>query len=119
MGVCVCMCSSEPPMDRDDVPSGEWLCRKCNPPDVSEKRVDRFFSRQFSLSVLIAKVRGNGSCRGTPFDELIRKASNENPVAFSLPFQYRSNTVVPGKREREREKEKLFNLFATSPHLLL
>eukprot|EP00118_Oscarella_pearsei_P003765 m.15666 g.15666 ORF g.15666 m.15666 type:complete len:366 (+) comp26492_c0_seq3:151-1248(+) len=69
----------EPPLDPDNLPSGEWLCRKCDPPssDVTAK----------------------------PYGQLIKMACQENPVTFTLPFQYKCNTLVPGVRKRKNNED--------------
>ena len=63
---------SDPPVDACNIPSGEWLCRRCQAGQVDE---------------------------GVPllFKPVVEQACVANPLIFDIPFAYQRNEVLPGK----------------------
>ena len=59
-------------MEAGSLPSGEWLCRKCNPPELPQEL------RQVNK----------------PFQSLLERDVRENPVSFSLPSYLLSNSPL-------------------------
>ena len=73
--------SSDPPLDEEDVPQGEWLCRKCEIGD------EEMYISEDSES---EDVESNPKAFQKPFSLLIRAAQTLNPKQFQLP-----NDMVP------------------------
>ncbi|XP_065178801.1 PHD finger protein 12-like [Sycon ciliatum] len=71
----------EPPVDPDNIPSGDWLCTKCRPGLTP------------SLNVI------------APFDALVKQCLRRNPTSFSLPPEYSFNTCLPGGRKKKKAGE--------------
>ena len=65
---CLVVCS-DPPIEPGSLPTGEWLCRRCNPPRLSS-----------DLHVV------------KPFRMLVEREMRENPASFSLPPHLVSNS---------------------------
>lgn len=62
---------SDPPVDACNIPSGEWLCRRCRAGLVDE---------------------------GVPplFRPIVEQACVANPLIFDIPFEFQRNEVLPG-----------------------
>ena len=62
---------SDPPVDACNIPSGEWLCRRCRAGLVDE---------------------------GVPllFRPIVEQACVANPLIFDIPYEYQRNEVLPG-----------------------
>ena len=62
---------SDPPVDACNIPSGEWLCRRCRAGLVDE---------------------------GVPllFRPVVEQACIANPLIFDIPFEFQRNEVLPG-----------------------
>ncbi|XP_062513229.1 PHD finger protein 12-like isoform X2 [Corticium candelabrum] len=76
----------DPPIEPGSLPTGEWLCRRCNPPRLSS-----------DLHVV------------KPFRMLVEREMRENPASFSLPPHLVSNSHLalgPRKRRKSGEESK-------------
>ena len=64
------VCLSDPPLDPKNLPSGDWLCRKCRAGSVGE---------------------------GVPplFKPLIKKATEANPLIFDIPLSLQRRDILP------------------------
>eukprot|EP00731_Ephydatia_muelleri_P023083 Em0015g666a len=61
----------DPPVDPKNLPSGDWLCRRCHPLPVPSRPPH-------------------------PFGPLLEQASMANPLEFSLPIEMQKYDVFPG-----------------------
>ena len=62
---------SDPPMDPKNIPSGEWVCRRCGAGEVGEE-----------VPAL--------------FKSLLEQAYAANPLTFDIPTEMKSNDMLPG-----------------------
>lgn len=66
---------SDPPMEPKDIPSGEWLCRRCGAESVGEEVPPLF-------------------------RPLVEQAYSANPLIFDIPTEMQRNDMLPGEYER-------------------
>ena len=64
--------TSDPPMDPKNIPSGEWLCRRCMSLEVGEEVPSLF-------------------------RPLLEQAYAANPLIFSIPPELQKNDLLPGE----------------------
>ncbi|CAG2163130.1 unnamed protein product [Oppiella nova] len=76
----------DPPLDEEDVPPGEWLCRKCK--QLVKQEVDE--SEDESVGDDESEDMVDNKDIQKPFSLLIRAAQTLNPKQFQLP-----NEMVP------------------------
>ena len=62
---------SDPPVDPKNIPSGEWLCRRCQAFSVDEEMPPLF-------------------------KPLIDQAYIVNPLIFDIPPEFHANEILPG-----------------------
>ncbi|GAB6030049.1 hypothetical protein CHUAL_005732 [Chamberlinius hualienensis] len=105
----------DPPLDEDDLPTGEWLCHCCRMQakekakaenDVASMRnslpTDENATEILGVDDDSADERGNGGSNDedeeeeSPLEKLIRAASLMNPKQFQLPNELQCTTVLPG-----------------------
>ena len=63
---------SDPPIDPKNIPSGDWLCRRCRAEPMEE-----------GLPLL--------------YQPLVELATVSNPLAFNIPYEMQRRDILPGK----------------------
>jgi len=97
----------DPPLEDEDVPTGEWICNECkygitkkcdlkiflNNSSIVDKSNERCLSSQSSSPI---------ECEAglNPFEKLTSFCRNKNPTEFQLPTNMQDFTVMPGDRKR-------------------
>lgn len=113
---------SDPPLEEQDIPKGEWLCHACKYtkklPSIPALRNKR------SNSTPVSSVNASSSCSNgkmaakkakimNPMEMLIEAANAMNPKQFELPRSMSVPCVFPGT-----DKGKRFQCTGCISHLI-
>ncbi|KAI1293788.1 PHD finger protein 12 [Halotydeus destructor] len=116
---------NEPPLEEDEIPEGEYFCKRCRAFDEIEKGVTSAHGEvmtnvedpvlPLSQDALVEgcdEVSMNSVLDAqdisSPFELLIKAASMSNPRQFQLPNELTSNTPIPGTSKKpSTSKRKL------------
>ncbi|XP_028396400.1 PHD finger protein 12-like [Dendronephthya gigantea] len=92
----------DPPLEEDDIPTGEWLCNECK----SHPLENGLETKNEVLTYEHPKAKKDQNDKiSSPFQTLVKMSSGKNPSTFSLPPELTCNTLFPGDRKRKLENE--------------
>ena len=86
--------NSDPPLDEEDVPQGEWLCRKCKIIGKDDAESDYADSDESD------DIESDPKGLRKPFSYLIRAAQTLNPKQFQLPNDLMPSIPLIGTSKR-------------------
>ena len=123
----------DPPLEDEDVPTGEWICRECNYAlasqreakenkekleikSKSEQKLSQYSSILGNCSIVGAEKNSDKSSSRSsspvdseselnPFEKLIALFRYKNPTEFKLPEPMQKYVVVAGDRKRNKNGE--------------
>lgn len=103
---------SDPPLEEEDIPKGEWLCHSCKyvkkQTSVPALRNKRSISTPISSDSSISSLNGKMSTKKVkfmnPMEMLIEAASAMNPTQFELPRSMSVPCIFPGTDKGKKNK---------------
>lgn len=101
---------SDPPLESQDIPKGEWLCHSCKytkeQPSTPALRHKRSNSTPISVNTCSSansKTTTKKAKTLNPMDVLIEAANSMNPKQFELPRSMSVPCLFPGTDKGEME----------------
>lgn len=96
----------DPPLEEDDVPTGEWVCHKCKVSPKVEKDDDASSTKSGSSnngrnSKYIPPIPILPLTSSNPLQQLAEAAKLLNPIQFDLPKDIACTTPLPGSSKRK------------------
>ncbi|KAK9892454.1 hypothetical protein WA026_019906 [Henosepilachna vigintioctopunctata] len=86
----------DPPLERNDIPMGEWLCPSCIYAKTQNLLPSTRTKRSSSTPTESTFVRSIKKTKMSPMDVLVEVASSLNPKQFELPRSMSVPCVFPG-----------------------
>lgn len=90
----------DPPLEDEDVPTGEWICNECKY-GVNIKPDEKLFAVANDEAMqrnTASPIDTDFSCQA--FEKLTEMFRHKNPTEFELPIEMQDYTVMPGDRRK-------------------
>ncbi|XP_065054954.1 PHD finger protein 12-like [Rhopilema esculentum] len=94
-----------PPLEEDDIPTGEWICNECKAALKQEKQPNKEGSKEETKAQEPITSQSVVNKPEQVFPFLAKLLKDKNPKEFELPLELQDFTVFPGDRKQKTQKQ--------------